>query len=53
MGIFDIFDEPDSIIDPTSSYDDMQDKIESDKEEDKKDECDGKSISSFFKRLFE
>ena len=36
-----------------SSYDDMQDKIESDKEEDKKDACDGKSISSFFKRLFE
>ena len=37
MGIFEIFDEPDSIIDPTSSYDDIQDKIEFDNEEDKKD----------------
>lgn len=52
MGIFDIFDEP-SIINLTSSYDDMQDKIELDKEEDKKDAREGKSISSFFKRLFE
>lgn len=33
MDIFDIFDEPDSIIDPTSSYADMQDKIESNKED--------------------
>lgn len=37
MDIFEIFGEPDSIIDPTSSYDDIQDKIEFDKEEDKKD----------------
>ena len=53
MDIFDIFNEPDSIIDPTSSYDEMVDEIKSDKEKEKKDSYEGKSISSFFKRLFE
>ena len=53
MSIFDIFDEPDSIIDPTSSYDDMKDEIESDKEEEKKEAHEGKSIFSFLKRLYE
>lgn len=33
MGIFDLFGIIGSIIDPASSYDDMQDKIESDNED--------------------
>lgn len=53
MSIFDIIDEPESIIDPTSSYEEMEDKIESDKEEEKKEAHEGKSIFSFLKRLFE
>lgn len=37
MGTFDLFGIIESIIDPTSSYKEMQDKIESNKEESIKD----------------
>ena len=53
MNIFDVFVEPDSIIDPTSSYDEMVDEIKLDKKEYKNDSRGGMSISSFLKRLFE
>lgn len=53
MSIIDIFDGPDSIINPTSSYDDMKDKIEAEKEEEENDSCKEKSIFSFLKRLLE
>lgn len=33
MSIFDIFEEPDYLIEPTSDYDEMLDKIESNKED--------------------
>jgi len=52
MSLFDIFDEPDSFIHPTSSYEEMIDEIRSDKEG-KKEHREGKSMHSFFKRLLE